>query len=153
MSTLERAIEIAASAHAGVPDKAGQPYILHPLRIMLRMSTNEQRMAAVLHDVVEDCKDWSLQRLRQEGFSEDVLSALDALTKRPEEADRDEREDGYMRFIDRAAAHPIARVVKEADLEDNADLGRIANPTDRDRARVEKYGRALLRLRQAGAAS
>ncbi|MGZ7078608.1 MAG: GTP pyrophosphokinase, partial [Thermoanaerobaculia bacterium] len=55
MSTLERAIAIAAEKHAGQTDKAGAPYILHPLRVMLRVSTNDERITAVLHDVVEDC--------------------------------------------------------------------------------------------------
>ena len=54
MSTLERAIQIAALAHAGQFDKAGQPYILHPLRVMFRMEEEHERIAAVLHDVVED---------------------------------------------------------------------------------------------------
>ena len=54
MSTIERAVEIAARAHAGQVDKAGMPYLFHPLRVMLSVSTPEERMAAVLHDVVED---------------------------------------------------------------------------------------------------
>ena len=54
MATLERAIAIAAMAHEGQVDKAGMPYILHPLRMMLSVDTPEACMAAVLHDVVED---------------------------------------------------------------------------------------------------
>src|SRR5687767_2629355 len=81
VSTLERAIAIAAQAHAGQVDKAGQPYILHPLRVMLRLATEEERIVGVLHDVVEDTP-VSLQQLRDEGFSESVLSAVEALTKR-----------------------------------------------------------------------
>ncbi len=56
MSTLERAITIAATAHAGQIDKAGAPYILHPLRVMLRVTTEAERITAVLHDVIEDCE-------------------------------------------------------------------------------------------------
>lgn len=81
MSTLERAIEIAAAAHAGVPDKAGNPYILHPLRVMMRVSSPAERVVAVLHDVVEDTS-WTLQALAAEGFAPDVVAAVDALTKR-----------------------------------------------------------------------
>jgi (p)ppGpp synthase/HD superfamily hydrolase len=76
MSTVERAIEIAARGHAGQLDKAGNPYVLHPLRVMLRLDAPEERMAGVLHDVVEDCG-WSIDDLRAEGFSDA------AVTRRP----------------------------------------------------------------------
>jgi (p)ppGpp synthase/HD superfamily hydrolase len=140
MSTLERAIAIAAAAHAGQVDKAGAPYILHPLRVMLRLQTDEERIVAVLHDVVEDC-DWSLDDLRAEGFSAAVLRAIDSVTKR-------EGED-YETFVARAAADPIGRRVKLADLQDNSDPTRMANPTDHDRARQEKYQRAIRFLHES----
>jgi (p)ppGpp synthase/HD superfamily hydrolase len=134
MATLERAIEIAAKAHAGQVDKAGQPYVLHPLRMMLAVTTKEARMAAVLHDVVEDTA-VTLDELRAEGFPASVLEAVEALTKR-------EGED-YEAFIRRVATNPIAREVKLADLRDNSDLSRIAEPTERDRERIKKYQRAI----------
>ena len=65
-SSLERAIEIAARAHAGQTDKGGAPYVLHPLRVMLQLRDPVAQIAAVLHDVVEDCAGWSLARLRGE---------------------------------------------------------------------------------------
>ena len=136
--TLERAIVIAATAHAGQVDKGGAPYILHPLKVMLRMSTLEQRVVAVLHDVVEDCG-ISLDDLRKEGFSEDVLTAIESVTKVPGES--------YEDFVDRAAQNPIGRVVKLADLEENSDLSRIASPSWEDLERIEKYRRAIGRLR------
>jgi hypothetical protein len=80
MSTLERAIVIAAEAHAGMTDKAGAPYILHPLRLMLALSDASDRIVAVLHDVVEDCDGWTLARIRSEGFSEEVIEALESVT-------------------------------------------------------------------------
>jgi (p)ppGpp synthase/HD superfamily hydrolase len=137
MSTLERAIEIAVKAHAGQVDKAGQPYILHPLRIMLAASTADERIAGVLHDVVEDSRT-SLADLRAEGFSNAIIEAVDALTKRPGE-DR-------LAAARRAAANPIARAVKLADNADNMDLSRIANPTDKDLERMATYAkvRAIL---------
>src|SRR5258707_10302542 len=134
MSNLERAIIIAAEAHAGVMDKGGAPYILHPLRMMLSLSTIEERIVAVLHDVCEDCPDWTFERLSAEGFSKDILAALDSVTKRNGEP--------YEDFALRAARNPIGRHVKLADLKDNSDLSRIANPTGKDRERVEKYLRA-----------
>jgi len=136
--TLERAIAIAATAHAGQVDKGGAPYILHPLKVMLRMSMLEERIVAVLHDVVEDCG-VSLDDLRKEGFSEEVLTAIESVTKVPGES--------YEDFVDRAAQNPIGRVVKLADLEENSDLSRIASPSWEDLERVEKYRRAMGRLR------
>jgi len=130
MSTIERAIEIAAREHAGDVDKAGNPYLFHPLRLMFAVNTSFEKMAAVLHDVVEDTP-VTLNDLKREGFHPDVLTAVDALTKRPGEG----RLDGAAR----AAANPIARVVKLADVTDNMDLSRIANPTDKDFERLKEY--------------
>jgi (p)ppGpp synthase/HD superfamily hydrolase len=135
--TLERAIEIAAQVHTGQVDKAGQPYILHPLRLMLAVSSTEARMAAVLHDVVEDTT-VTLDELRAAGFPATVLEAVEALTKR-------EGED-YEAFIRRVAPNPIAREVKLADLRDNSDPSRIAEPKERDRERIKKYSQAIVYL-------
>ena len=134
MSTLERAIALAATVHAGQRDKVGAPCILHPLRTMLKMKTVETQMAAVLHDVVEDCGVTS-ELLRYEGFPPAVVDAVGALTKRIV----DGAEEPYEEFIQRAALNPIARLVKLTDLEDNMDLSRIAQPTEKDLARIEKY--------------
>ncbi len=133
MNTVEHAIALAARAHAGQLDKAGVPYIFHPIRVMLRMTTDDERMAAMLHDVVEDCG-WTLEGLASEGFSRSVIEAVDALTKRPGE--------DYEAFVLRASENTIARKVKLADLADNSDPARISHPTERDRARLEKYRRA-----------
>lgn len=73
MSLLERAIEIAVTAHKGQVDKANKPYILHPLRLMFKMQSENEMIAAVLHDVVEDT-DWTIEKLEDEGFSEEVIS-------------------------------------------------------------------------------
>ncbi len=137
MATLERAIEIAARAHAGQTDKAGQAYILHPLRVMLSVLGELERMAAVLHDVVEDTA-LAIGDLRDEGFCEAVLEAVVALTKLPGEARIDAAK--------RAAANVIARQVKLADVSDNMDLKRIPEPTAKDHARLAEYQqvRALL---------
>jgi (p)ppGpp synthase/HD superfamily hydrolase len=137
MATLERAIEIAARAHSGQRDKAGAPYILHPLRVMLRAATDAERIAAVLHDVVED-SDWTFDQLRAEGFAPEVVEAVDALTRRPGET--------YEEFVLRAGAHPLARRVKLADLADNSDPNRITSPTEQDLARLERYRRAIALL-------
>jgi len=134
MSDLNRAIEIASAAHAGQLDKGGHPYIMHPIRVMLAMSTEEERIVAVLHDVLEDCPDY-VWMVEEAGFSRKVLEALNALTKRPGEP--------YSDFIVRVALNPLACRVKVADMRDNMDLSRIPNPTDKDRERVAKYARYI----------
>jgi (p)ppGpp synthase/HD superfamily hydrolase len=134
MSTLERAIAIAAEAHAGQVDKAGAPYILHVLRVMMRVETAEERIAAVLHDVVEDCG-LTLAQLRAEGFPEAAIEGVAAVTRRDGES--------YEDFVLRAKAHPVGRRVKLADLADNSDLSRLPEITPRDQARLDKYRRAI----------
>lgn len=130
MSTLERAVEIAARAHTGQVDKGGAPYILHPLRLMLSVSTDEARMAAVMHDVIEDTP-ITADDLRREGFSDIVVDAVLALTKQAGES----RMDAARRL----APNPVAREVKLADLRDNMDVSRLRNPTEKDHARVREY--------------
>jgi (p)ppGpp synthase/HD superfamily hydrolase len=138
--TLERAIAIAAEAHAGQRDKAGNPYILHPLRVMLAVTAPEERIVAALHDVVEDTP-WTLDALRAEGFSNEVVAAVDAMTRRDGEE--------YFGFVRRAVAHPIARPVKIADLRDNMDMARSAAPAARDHARIDRYREALQMIGEA----
>lgn len=133
MSTLERAIAVAARAHEGQQDKGGTAYILHPLRVMLRVQTTEQRIVAVLHDVLEDTR-MSLADLAREGFALKILAAVQALSRRDGES--------YEAFVARLGGDPLARVVKLADLADNSDLSRIAMPGPEDLARLQRYQRA-----------
>ncbi|PYN48952.1 MAG: GTP pyrophosphokinase [Candidatus Rokuibacteriota bacterium] len=133
MSTLERAIQIAASAHQRQFDKGGSPYFLHPLRVMLRLKSEPDRIVAVLHDVLEDTA-WTAAQLVEEGFAPGVMTALDALCRRKDES--------YDDFIDRVSTSQIAIRVKLADLEDNMDLSRIPTPTRADHERLGKYRRA-----------
>lgn len=137
---LEKAILIAINAHQGQTDKAGESYILHPLRVMFSRKNETERICAVLHDVIEDT-DVTLDYLRDEGFSEEVLSSLDALTKRNDE--------DYNEFIDRVIRNNIACHVKLADLCDNMDLSRIKNPTKKDYQRIEKYRKAANKILNA----
>ena len=139
MTKIENAIAFAALAHRGQKDKAGAPYILHPLRVMLSLGPNasdDERYAAMLHDVIEDCG-VRLEELRFEGFNETVIGAVDALTKRP-----DEKND-YMKAIRRVAQNPIARRVKIGDLTDNLDTTRLSQVTPEDEARNARYREAL----------
>jgi (p)ppGpp synthase/HD superfamily hydrolase len=137
---LNKAIEIAARAHAGQVDKGGEPYILHPLRVMLTRESELERICAVLHDVVED-SDIAFDDLRKTGFSEEVITVLDCLTKRDGES--------YDDFINRLLANETACHVKLADLRDNINLTRIKHPTSKDEARIKKYYRAIERISEA----
>ena len=133
--TLERAITIAAEAHAGQKDRAGAPYILHPIRLMIQMDSENVMMAAVLHDVVENSV-WTLDDLRKEGYSNEVLNAVDSLTHRDKE-----RED-YWDYIKRAGSDPIALKVKLADLLDNLNPNRLNKVTEKDEKRFDRYRKA-----------
>jgi (p)ppGpp synthase/HD superfamily hydrolase len=138
MITLEKAIQLAAAAHEGQTDKGGARYILHPLRVMLAQSSDAARIVAVFHDVCEDAKGWTFDRLPVEGFTPELIAALDGVTKRDGE--------DYPAFIARAAANPISRAVKMADLHDNLDIRRIPLLREEDLARINKYKAALRQL-------
>ena len=129
-ATLETALQLAAAAHSGQKDKAGKPYILHPIRVMLSVETTDEQIAAILHDTVEDT-DVTFEQLSEAGFSAEIISAVRALTK----LDCESRVEAARR----AVGHPIARQVKLADVKDNMDMSRIPNPTDRDHARLDEY--------------
>lgn len=133
--TLGRAISIAAEAHAGQKDRAGAPYILHPIRLMIQMDSEDAMMAAVLHDVVENSV-WTLDDLRKEGFSNEVLNAVDSLTHRDKEG------EDYWDYIQRAKSDPIAIKVKLADLEDNLNPDRLNEITEKDEKRFDRYRKA-----------
>jgi (p)ppGpp synthase/HD superfamily hydrolase len=139
MPTLEHAITLAVKIHQGQLDKYGQPYILHPLRVMFRLETELEQMVGILHDVVED-SDLTFADLRQMGYSEAVLAALDGVTRREDET--------YDEFVTRSQAQPVSRRVKLADLEDNMDLRRLSvQMTEQDFERLQRYRRAWERLR------
>jgi (p)ppGpp synthase/HD superfamily hydrolase len=133
---LERAIEIAVAAHKGMKDKGGNPYILHPLRIMISLTTEDERIVGVLHDVVEDCPEWTFERLKAEGFSERVLTSLKSVTKNSNDND-------YQAFVERAKSDPVGRMVKIADIKDNLDVTRIGELRAEDIARINRYKKAL----------
>jgi hypothetical protein len=136
---LEKAIQIATSAHEGQCDRSGQPYILHPIRVMTHCSTIFEKICAVLHDVVEDTP-ITLSDLRTEGFSEDVITVVDLLSHRAGES--------YAAFIERICTDVRACRVKRADLRDNMDMSRLQNPTPEDFERMVKYEAALERIRE-----
>ena len=137
---LQRAIEIALEAHKGALDKGGNPYMLHPLRLMLQMDSEEEMIVAILHDVVEDSEKWSFDKLHKEGFSKKIINSLRSVTKENENED-------YEKFIDRSVKDKIGRKVKIADISDNLDISRLKEVTDKDILRINKYKKSLEKLK------
>lgn len=137
MEPLEVAIGLAAEAHRGQLDKGGEPYILHPLRVMLKMANDNERIVAILHDTVEDTAITKEQIALR--FGNEIAEAVDALTRRDGE--------GYMDFIDRCGKNNLARTVKLGDIRDNLNLSRLGRkPTAKDKRRCGKYIAARKRL-------
>lgn len=145
MFSLDSAIQLASEAHAGQKDKAGESYILHPLRVMMavRELGEDAMIVAVLHDAVEDTTSSEkeiqdeMDKYKRLGMTEFQLSALDLLTHRPGVS--------YEDYIEGVKSHPIATAIKIKDLEDNIDITRIKNRRnlkDKDLARLNKYLKA-----------
>lgn len=143
--TVESTVAFVQQAHEGQTDKGGKPYWLHPLSVMRRLgddASDAEKMAALLHDVLEDC-DYTRGDLKDIGYPDDVLEAVEMLT----------RPDGwtYMDWIRSLAAsgNRIAIKVKIADNEDNSDPDRIAVLPPEERDIVRRYERSLKILRAA----
>lgn len=126
----EKAMRIAKRVHAGQKDKAGAEYYLHPFHVASQVKTEEEKIVAYLHDVVED-SEVSLEDLKKEGFSERVVAAIDAISKRKGEE--------YDLYLQRVAKNRLASTVKLADLRHNADVTRYVAPTRQDIERSHKY--------------
>lgn len=138
---LEKAINLSVEKHRGQIDKGGMPYILHPLYVMTKMDTENEKIVAVLHDIIEDT-DVTFNYLRSNGFSDEVINALECLTRKNGE--------DYFCYIERIKTNRIAVKVKLADLEHNMDLRRIKNLTDEDIIRsIKKYKRAWDELKKS----
>lgn len=127
---LKLAIYFAIKAHSKQLDRSGQPYIGHPFRVMEAGQTLEEKIVGVLHDLIEDTH-IRLLDLANEGFSEDIIDAVHALTK----VDNEE----YDHYIKRVMRNDLAKRVKLNDLTDNMDLRRLKELTDDDVVRMRKY--------------
>jgi len=139
---LKRAEEIATIAHAGVVDKGGTPYIKHPRRVAARMDTVARKTVAWLHDVVEDTK-WTIEDLNREGFPQEILAAVDAITRREGERNAD--------YYYRLSQNELGSFVKAyGDHPENMDLTRIPNATEKDAKRVKHYQKMNAILKGAG---
>lgn len=138
---LGEAIYIATVSHHQQTDKAGKPYILHPLHLMQQFLYDPELAAiAVLHDVIEDTE-IELGDLDSFGFSERVLSALALLTHSPGQT--------YESYIADICLNIDAIRVKRKDLQHNSDITRLKGVTRKDFDRIEKYHLAFVKLTEA----
>ncbi len=141
MATLDKAILIAVHAHQGQKDRYGGNYILHPLRVMFKVDSDDEKIVAILHDVVEKTS-WTIEKLQKEGFSEDVLVAVDLLTRR--------KSQPYMVYIEKLKGNPLARRVKIADLEDNLNPQRMNELSQSSFKKLTVLHKAWKLLKKAG---
>ena len=135
----KKALKLSFEAHKEQKDKGGLPYVYHPFHLAEQMTSEEAVVVALLHDVVEDT-DRSLDDIRAQGFPERVIDALALLTH--------DKTTPYFDYVARVKTNPIAREVKLADLEHNADLSRLDKVEEKDKARAEKYRQAVAILRE-----
>ena len=138
------AMKVAYDAHAGQLDRAGVPYIYHPIHVAEQMDNEDACVVALLHDVVEDT-DISLDDLKEMGFTETQLEGVRLMTHIPPEGELSEEEklEDYLDYVRRIKDNDLAKQVKIADLNHNADPSRCITDTPSDRARYEKYKKAL----------
>ena len=140
MATLDTAVIIAAQAHQGQKDRYGVNYILHPLRVMLRFESETEMIVAILHDVIEKTE-WTLEKLREQGFNDTVLKAVNLLTRQDEQP--------YMEYIEKLRGNRIARKVKIADIEDNMNPRRMGTLSDENLEKLARLHKAWIILKQA----
>ncbi len=132
--STKKALKLCFEAHKDQLDKSGLPYVFHPFHLAEQMTDEETTVVALLHDVIEDTH-YTLEDLRQMGFSQPVLTAIALMT-------HDDRVP-YMEYVSQIKSNPIARAVKQADLKHNSDLSRLDTVDEKALERVEKYQKAL----------
>lgn len=141
MNILSKAIQFAATQHIDQVDKGNNAYILHPIRMMMRLRTTDQELMAIaiLHDVVEDCN-VTYENLRSIGMTPRVIAGVQALTKPIGYS--------YEQFIEQLAGNRDALLVKREDLRDNSDVTRMKGLGEKDFARLNKYAKAYTRVEE-----
>ena len=137
MNKYELALKIATEAHKGQVDKAGIPYINHPLTVASLVDTEEEKIVALLHDTIEDTN-ITEQDLLNYGFSNKIVEAVKLLTHN--------KGIPYMEYVAKIKNNELARKVKIADLTHNSDLSRLKEVTEKGMKRYEKYKKALIYL-------
>lgn len=138
MSDLNTALNIAVKVHGDQHDLYGQPYLCHPLRVAKKMNSEEEKIIAILHDVIED-SNMTTKDLIHAGFSKTIVQAVDDLSRRSSES--------YEQYIERLSGNHTAIVVKLADLEDNMDITRIKHIGEKETKRLNRYLTAWQKLK------
>lgn len=133
----KKALKLCFNAHKDQLDKSGLPYVFHPFHLADQMNDENTTIVALLHDIVEDT-DYTLKDLREMGFNEEVLGAIELMTHGDDVP--------YMDYVAKIKENPIAKKVKLADLRHNSDITRLDTITQKDLDRAEKYKKAILLL-------
>ena len=135
---LHKAITIACDAHQGQSSINGEPYILHPLRLLIKAKSNEEKIIAVLHDVIEK-SNISLADLKNKGFDQNIISSIDSLSRR--------RSESYVEYIERLMQNRISVKIKLLDLADNIKISSENNYNGIYDAKINQYKNALKQIR------
>ena len=133
----KKALKLCFEAHKDQLDKSDMPYVFHPFHLAEQMTDEVTTIVALLHDVIEDT-DYTLENLRDMGFSEAALEAIALMTHAPDVP--------YMDYVAKIKTNPVARAVKLADLRHNSDMTRLDQVTPWDETRAEKYKKAMALL-------
>ncbi len=133
-ANTKKALKLCFEAHKNQVDKSGLPYVFHPFHLAEQMQDEETTIVALLHDVVEDT-DFTLDDLKKQGFSNEIIEAIALMTHSPEIP--------YMDYVAQIKTNPIARAVKLADLRHNSDLTRLDTIDEKALQRVQKYKKAM----------
>ena len=135
---LHKAITIACEAHQGQSSINGEPYILHPLRLLIKAKSNEERIIAILHDVIEKTN-ISLADLKNKGFDQNIISSIDSLSRR--------RNESYIEYIKRLMQNKISVKIKLLDLADNIKIHSENNDNGIYDSKIIQYKNALKQIR------
>ena len=135
---LHKAITIACEAHQGQSSINGEPYILHPLRLLIKAKSNEERIIAILHDVIEKTN-ISLLDLKNRGFDQNIISSIDSLSRR--------RGESYIEYIERLMQNKISVKIKLLDLADNIKIHSENNDNGIYDSKIIQYKNALNQIR------
>ena len=135
---LHKAITIACEAHQGQSSINGEPYILHPLRLLIKAKSNEEKIIAILHDVIEKTN-ISLLDLKNKGFDQNIISSIDSLSRR--------RSESYIEYIERLMQNKISVKIKLLDLADNIKIHSENNDNGIYDAKINQYKNALKQIR------
>jgi (p)ppGpp synthase/HD superfamily hydrolase len=138
---LSKMLVLATNSHAGQTDKAGKPYILHCLKVMHYLKSEDEELMCIAlgHDIIEDTKVTYVD-LWSQGYSARIIEGIRALTK--------QRGQTYDEYKHQVFANKDAMRVKMCDLRHNSDIRRLKGITEKDVARIAKYHQFYLEIKE-----